>query len=50
MCAGFESCLTEVVEDAFMPFCNLVGHSVLDWDAPNEVGIVCTENLKTLVA
>ena len=50
MHVGFESCLTEVVEDVFMSFCDLVGCSVLDGDAPDEVGIVFVKNQKVLVA
>ena len=48
--AWFESCLTEVIEDAFVSFFDLVRRSVLDWDAPNEVGIMCIKNEEALVS
>ena len=39
--AWFETCLTEFIEDTFVSFFDLVGCSILDWDAPDEVGIMC---------
>ena len=43
MCIGFVACSTEVDDDAFMHFSDLIKHFVLDGDGPDWIGIMCAK-------